>query len=865
MDENIQLLIEAILSLKDPDKSISQIKADLPKIQDALNNDEKAKIKLIAGLDIEKTKKTIQAQLAAIANQAKAPTIKVGVEVGRSNAVQSAVQELRNIQSQARQIAGETDISKTIFNVEQLNREGRMYVSKVTGALETVKNRFLRQGAKDVQFLEFRNANEQLKSFIATVDYGSGIIKKFNFEKAKIDTGGKKANNGFVQTNSMSVSDKSMASYQKMLNFLNTIDKRIADINSKTLLQTNPLQEGTVFYDNYINKLNEVQSIIDRVKNSNSTLTAEEKRNIGMVVNELKNLAKEQQAAAYPPTKLASTGIEDSVKKYSADLNVLEQRWKTQGILVGDFKVKVEQLKSALSNVGTDKNALDNFRTQLFITRREASSLQTALRETSGYDAQIRKNNILISQLEAYKAANTKAMRSNKLGSNGNTFAQEIDNMIAALRRGADPTEYKKIASNFRIVRNEIKELGLEGQGLFSTFKSGISKFANWLGVSNFVMKLVYSVRQAATELKDLDTILTEISKANNKLSSSQLAEIGNNSFDIASKYGKKASGYLSGVQEMSRAGYENAEALGELSTSAQGAGDMTADVANQLIIATDKAYHFNGSMKELTKTLDGINNITNNNAVNMSELSEGYSIVASVAASLNVGANELAAALGTMSAVTQQSGSEVARAFKAILLNIKQVSDEEEGIDAEGLTKYEKACNALGVSLKEVVNGSLQARDGMEVLEDLSNAYVKLDENDLRRINLLNSVGGKLRSTQLDALLRNFDTYKQMLQQFEDGTGSMAREGQKTAESWQGELNRLSNTWSDLVNNFINSDLAKGFLKVTNSVVGGLKSVTEFLGGLPTIISAIMASLSFKNVGELLNTPPYAPLQLCA
>ena len=185
------------------------------------------------------------------------------------------------------------------------------------------------------------------------------------------------------------------------------------------------------------------------------------------------------------------------------------------------------------------------------------------------------------------------------------------------------------------------------------------------------------SIREALTELKEVDTVLTEISKANDKLTDSQLAQIGSNSFGIASKYGKTATDYLTGVQEMSRAGYANAESMGELSTAAQGAGDMTADVANQFIIAADKAYKMNGSVEELTKTLDGINYITNNNAVNMSELSEGFSIVSSTAASFGVGADELTAALGTMAATTQQSGSEVARAFRAILLNIRQVSDK--------------------------------------------------------------------------------------------------------------------------------------------------------------------------------------------
>ena len=73
-----------------------------------------------------------------------------------------------------------------------------------------------------------------------------------------------------------------------------------------------------------------------------------------------------------------------------------------------------------------------------------------------------------------------------------------------------------------------------------------------------------------------------------------------------------------------------------------------------------------------------------------------------------------------------------------------------------------------------------------MEVLKELSVEYNKLSENDIRRTNLLNSVGGKLRSTQLDALLRQWDTYESMLQQYKDGTGSMAQEAEKTAKSWE-------------------------------------------------------------------------------
>lgn len=233
-----------------------------------------------------------------------------------------------------------------------------------------------------------------------------------------------------------------------------------------------------------------------------------------------------------------------------------------------------------------------------------------------------------------------------------------------------------------------------------------------------------------------------------------------------------------------------------------------------------------------------------------MSELAEAMTIVGSTAASFGVEVDETTAAIATMSAVTQQSGSEVARAFRAILLNIRQVSDEEEGIDAEGLTKYEKACNALGVSLKETRNGVLQTRDAMDVLRDLSVEYSKLEENDLKRTNLLNSVGGKLRSTQLDALLRNWSTYETMLQQYAGGTGSMRREAEKTAQSLEGSLNRLSNTWTGTVENIISSDLLKDTVNFFNTLLTGINDVTSALGSLGTIATISGGILGAKNLG---------------
>ena len=558
------------------------------------------------------------------------------------------------------------------------------------------------------------------------------------------------------------------------------------------------------------NKIYEIQSQIAKLnptKDSaeiarlNEKLSAEQKTlsNLQMQSNVYSNLVSFEQQEKYITEQTAQardkllSATNAGVKQYQT--TITNAIGKLQGIAnsavfknnasnsaVTQTKQDINSLITAYQNLATKLQGnitpagLETVRTELTQLNARfndatttAKRFETELRNDNGAEQLAQKVALLTQRIKAYRQANSKSEK---------MFGSQYDSMLSQLANpNIDLNAYNAINKQFQTMRQEINAANVAGKNLWQTFKEKLGKFTGWMSMTYAVSLFTRSIRQAVVELKEVDTVLTEISKANDKLTDSQLAQIGSNSFGIASKYGKTATDYLTGVQEMSRAGYANAEAMGELSTAAQGAGDMTADVANQFIIAADKAYKMNGSVEELTKTLDGINYITNNNAVNMSELSEGFSIVSSTAASFGVRADELAAALGTMAATTQQSGSEVARAFRAILLNIRQVSDEEENIDAEGLTKYEKACNALGVSLKEVKDGVLQLRDPMQVLKELSIEYNKLSETDLKRTNLLNSVGGKLRSTQLDALLRQWSMYEEMLQQYEAGSGSMARE----------------------------------------------------------------------------------------
>ena len=107
---------------------------------------------------------------------------------------------------------------------------------------------------------------------------------------------------------------------------------------------------------------------------------------------------------------------------------------------------------------------------------------------------------------------------------------------------------------------------------------------------------------------------------------------------------------------------------------------------------------------------------------------------------------------------------------------------------------------------------------------------------------------------------------YEEMLQQYEAGSGSMAREAEKTANSLEGSLNRLSNTWTDTIENIANSESLTNIVNGLNSILTSINNITKTLGGAGSILAGTALFAGLKNVGELLNTPVYAQPQLiCA
>lgn len=354
---------------------------------------------------------------------------------------------------------------------------------------------------------------------------------------------------------------------------------------------------------------------------------------------------------------------------------------------------------------------------------------------------------------------------------------------------------------------------------------------------------------QAFTEMKNVDSELITVAKVTGA-TNAELKVMEKQAYKTASAYGVSASEYLSSVAAFARAGYKDAaESLAELAVKTQLVFDTSQQTANQFLLSVDAAYKYGGSIEKLGRVLDGVNEIENNFATSGEKITEGMGVVSSTAAAAGVGINELAAGIGTITAVTQRSGTEAARALRALFLNIigDTKTEIEDGVSwtAEEITslndvlkKYSKEAYEAAAATGEVVNP-------MEVVAGLSKAMKDGTLTGQQFMSMVSDIGGKLRTDQLLAIVQNFDMYKDMLKTFADAAGSADGEVARALEGWEAKTNILKNTWTEFISNTIQTDSIKDLLDVITAIISGLGD----LGTALTLIGGLILALNFGGI----------------
>lgn len=409
----------------------------------------------------------------------------------------------------------------------------------------------------------------------------------------------------------------------------------------------------------------------------------------------------------------------------------------------------------------------------------------------------------------------------------------------------------KKAAQSVRSVGTAAKESSGFADLMGDSFVRVAGKMALWQVMGNAIAGLKRSFTEALATMKDVDDEMVTIRKVTGA-TTEELNRIEKQAYDTASAYGVAADEYLNSVANFSRAGYgEQASALAELATKTQIVGDTDAETAQQFLLSMDAAYKYQGSIEQLTKVLDGANEIDNNYATSIEKIAEGLGKVAPIAAQAHVGADELTAAIGTITAVTQRSGTEAATALRALFLNI--IGDTKTEID-EGVTWTTGEIAGLRDVIKLYAKDAYDAAQAtgsvinpMKAIAGLSKSMKDGLLTEQQLMEMVSDIGGKLRTSQLLALIQNWDMYESMLGDYADAVGSADKEVENALDSWTRKTEILHNKWTEFISHLVETDTIKGALDQVIALVEFLDSDT---GRLVIQLGLLVGVLTLANKG---------------
>ena len=409
----------------------------------------------------------------------------------------------------------------------------------------------------------------------------------------------------------------------------------------------------------------------------------------------------------------------------------------------------------------------------------------------------------------------------------------------------------KKAAQSVRSVGTAAKESSGFADLMGDSFVRVAGKMALWQVMGNAIAGLKRSFTEALATMKDVDDEMVTIRKVTGA-TTEELNRIEKQAYDTASAYGVAADEYLNSVANFSRAGYgEQASALAELATKTQIVGDTDAETAQQFLLSMDAAYKYQGSIEQLTKVLDGANEIDNNYATSIEKIAEGLGKVAPIAAQAHVGADELTAAIGTITAVTQRSGTEAATALRALFLNI--IGDTKTEID-EGVTWTTGEIAGLRDVIKLYAKDAYDAAQAtgsvinpMKAIAGLSKSMKDGLLTEQQLMEMVSDIGGKLRTSQLLALIQNWDMYESMLSDFAGAAGSADKEVENALDSWTRKTEILHNKWTEFISHLVETDTIKGALDQVIALVEFLDSDT---GRLVIQLGLLVGVLTLANKG---------------
>ena len=489
---------------------------------------------------------------------------------------------------------------------------------------------------------------------------------------------------------------------------------------------------------------------------------------------------------------------------------------------------KQEQVTIGI-NFDINKRQLQSLKTQL----QNISKLKTTdVMASTGKDFNESRKALIATQLEAKKVeeALRKAYNPKLNTTNIEKFKQELGMSGQSLSRLRET--FAKIGPQgelaFARIQNKVLSLGNSSRQTHKILQQIGTTLANtikWTASSAAINKFTGSIQQAWGFTKSLDKSLNDIRIVTGK-SAQEMSRFAEQANNAAKNLGKTTTDYTKAALIYAQQGLKDQEVAAKTNITLKAANvtGQSADQVSEQLTAVWNGYKVSAEEAELY--VDRLAAVAATTASDLQELSTGMSKVASAAAALGVGEDQLAAQLSTIISVTRQAPETVGTALKTVYARI---TDIKAGVEEDGTTlgMYSEKMAEMGIN---VLDTSGNLRNMGEVIEQIGGKWSTYSRE--QQIYLAQAMAGQRQYSNLIALFDNFDKYNDAMKVAGSAAGTLQKQQEIYMDSIEAHINQLTASSEDMWKSMVDSDSMKSLIDFFSGLTKSVTWLIDSLGG---------------------------------
>lgn len=175
----------------------------------------------------------------------------------------------------------------------------------------------------------------------------------------------------------------------------------------------------------------------------------------------------------------------------------------------------------------------------------------------------------------------------------------------------------------------------------------------------------------------------------------------------------------------------------------------------------------------------------------------------------------------------------------------------EEAGLETDGMVESTAKLREeiMALSGVDIMEDETTFKSTYDIMDELAQKWQDL--TDIQQASITELIAGKRQGNVISSIMDNFDIARNALQTSLNSNGSAMAEHEKWMESLEAKTQKFKASFEELSQVTLDSSLLKGLVDAGTSVLSVLTKIIDKVGVLPTIIGAVSAAMTFKNIGR--------------